>query len=59
MVDEINGNGDFDFDTDFLIKTSFVLLDVGAKYDVAKLKSGDFIKKLDENIESINGQFFQ
>lgn len=59
MVDEINGNGDFDFDIDFLIKTSFVLLDAGAKYDVAKLKSGDFIKKLDENIESINGQFFQ
>jgi len=57
MVDEINGNGDLILD--FLLKTSFVLLDVGAKYDVAKLKSGDFIKKLDESIESINDQFFQ
>jgi len=52
LVDDLNGNGDYDFDIDFLIKTSFVLFDIGAKYDVAKLKSGDFIKKLDLNIDA-------
>jgi hypothetical protein len=46
LVDDLNGNGDYDFDVDFLIKTSFVLFDIGSKYDVAKLKSGDFIKAL-------------
>ena len=34
VVDELNGNGEYDFNTDFLIKTSFVLLDRGAKYDI-------------------------
>lgn len=52
LVDDLNGNGDYDFDIDFLIKTSFVLFDIGAKYDVSKLKSGDFIKKLDRNIDA-------
>jgi len=26
VVDELNGNGEYDFDTDFLIKSSFVIL---------------------------------
>lgn len=31
VVDELNGSGEYDFDTDFLIKSSFVILDKGAK----------------------------
>lgn len=53
VVDELNGNGEYDFNTDFLIKTSFVLLDRGAKYDIKKLKDGTFIKNLEENFEKI------
>jgi hypothetical protein len=58
LVDDLNGNGDYDFDLDFLIKTSFVLFDIGAKYDVAKLKSGDFISKLDDNVDNFKKALF-
>lgn len=53
VVDELNGNGEYDFDTDFLIKCSFVLLDKGAKYDIKKLRDGKFIGKLEDNFEKI------
>lgn len=53
IVDELNGNGEYNFDTDFLIKCSFVLLDEGAKYDVKKLRDGKFIRKLEDNFEKI------
>jgi len=53
VVDELNGNGEYDFDTDFLIKSSFVLLDRGAKYDIKKLKDGAFIKNLENNFEKV------
>jgi len=53
IVDELNGNGEYDFDTDFLIKCSFVLLDKGAKYDIRKLRDGKFIRKLEDNFEKI------
>jgi uncharacterized protein with ParB-like and HNH nuclease domain len=54
VVDELNGNGEYDFNTDFLIKSSFVILDKGAKYDIKKLKDGGYIKKLEDNFEKIN-----
>jgi len=53
IIDELNGNGEYDFDTDFLIKCSFVLLDKGAKYDIKKLRDGEFIKYLEENFEKL------
>lgn len=53
VVDELNGNGEYDFNTDFLIKSSFVLLDEGAKYDIKKLRDGKFIRKLKDNFEKI------
>ncbi len=53
VVDELNGGGEYDFDTDFLIKCSFVLLDAGAKYDIKKLRDGKFIRKLEDNFEKI------
>ena len=54
VVDELNGNGEYDFNTDFLIKSSFIILDKGAKYDIKKLKDGEYIKKLEDNFEKIN-----
>jgi len=53
LVDELNGRGQFDFDIDFIVKTSFVLLDKGAKYDVDKLKDGKYAEKLQSDFESI------
>jgi uncharacterized protein with ParB-like and HNH nuclease domain len=53
VVDELNGNGEYDFNTDFLIKSSFLILDKGAKYDIKKLQDGEFIKKLKDNFEKI------
>jgi len=53
VVDELNCNGEYDFNTDFLIKSSFVILDKGAKYDIKKLKDGEYIKKLNDNFEKI------
>ncbi|HAL65764.1 MAG TPA: hypothetical protein DCP10_09380 [Bacteroidales bacterium] len=53
VVDELNGRGEYDFNTDFLIKCSFVLLDKGAKYDIKKLRDGEFIRKLEDNFEKI------
>ena len=53
VVDELNGGGDYDFNTDFLIKCSFVILDEGAKYDVKKLRDGKFIENLEDDFEKI------
>ena len=53
VVDELNGGGEYDFNTDFFIKCSFVLLDKGAKYDIKKLRDGKFIRKLEDNFEKI------
>ncbi len=47
LVDDLNGGGEYDFDLDFVIKTSFVLLNKGAKYDVDKLDDKDYLSKLD------------
>jgi len=53
VVDELNGGGEYDFNTDFLIKCSFVILDEGAKYDVKKLRDGKFIENLEDDFEKI------
>lgn len=53
LVDELNGGGEFEFDTDFIIKTSFVVFDKGAKYDVDKLRDEEYIDKLREGIDRL------
>jgi uncharacterized protein with ParB-like and HNH nuclease domain len=53
VVDELNGSEEYDFNTDFLIKCSFVLLGEGAKYDIKKLRDGKFIGQLEGNFEKI------
>ncbi|MBM3119100.1 MAG: hypothetical protein FJ006_06030 [Chloroflexi bacterium] len=45
-MDQLNLGGQFDFDTDFLIKASFVVFDMGAKYDVKKLRDNRYIARL-------------
>ncbi len=46
IVDELNENGRFDFDTDFVIKTTFVIFGKKAKYDYAKLSDDAYIGQL-------------
>ncbi|MBI4824273.1 MAG: DUF262 domain-containing protein [Nitrospirae bacterium] len=53
LIDKLNGGGEFDFDIDFIIKTSFVLFDKWAKYDVGKLKDNDYINKLKNNFNNL------
>lgn len=43
---DINHGSRYAFDTDFIIKTSLVVFEKGAKYDVKKLRDDDYIKKL-------------
>lgn len=53
LVDELNGGGEYDFDIDFIIKTSFVLFDKGAKYDVEKLEDKKYLNKLKDEFENL------
>lgn len=53
LVDELNGQGEYDFNTDFLIKCSLTLLDEKAQYDVNKLRDGKFITRLEREFENI------
>lgn len=53
LVDKLNGRGEFDFDIDFIIKTSFVVFDKGAKYDVNKLRDRDYIDKLRSKFDNL------
>lgn len=46
LVDQLNLGGQFDFDTDFLIKASLVVFDKGAKYDVKKLRDDEYVERV-------------
>ena len=52
FLDEINRNG-YNFSRDFVLKTSLILIDTGAKYDVAKFKKEENLRKLKDNWEEI------
>jgi hypothetical protein len=53
LVDEMNGGGEFEFDIDFIIKTSFVVFEKSAKYDVDKLKDKEYIDNLKGGINNL------
>ncbi len=53
LVDELNGGGEYNFDIDFIIKTSFVLFDKGAKYDVDKLEDRKYLSKLKDDFDNL------
>jgi hypothetical protein len=50
----INHGSRYAFDTDFLIKTSLVVLGKGAKYDVKKLKDNDYIARLKQHYPTLD-----
>jgi uncharacterized protein with ParB-like and HNH nuclease domain len=39
LIDEINTTGGFNFDVDFILKTCLILINTGAKYDIAKFRN--------------------
>jgi len=47
MVEDLNNGGRFEFTTDFVIKTAFVVFDKRAKYEFDKLRDPKFIQKLE------------
>lgn len=57
LVDQLNAGGQFDFDTDFLIKASFVIFDKGAKYDVKKLRDDQYVERLKSRFDQFKASF--
>jgi hypothetical protein len=53
LIDELNGGGEFDFDLDFIIKTSLVVFNKGAKYDVGKLEDNEYLTSLGKGFENL------
>lgn len=53
-VDFLNQGGRHNFNTDFLIKASLVVLGQKAKYDVAKLKDAGFTGRLEARFDELN-----
>lgn len=53
IVDDLNENGRHDFNTDFVIKTAFVIFGKGAKYDFKKLADTDFLDNLQTNFSKL------
>ncbi len=53
LTDLINGGGEYDFDIDFIVRTSFVLLGIGAEYAVTKLQDGKYLSLLQSEFEKI------
>ena len=51
LIDELNGRGEFEFDIDFLTKTSFVLFDRGAKYDVKKMEDQQYVSMIQSEFD--------
>ncbi|MHC1740631.1 MAG: DUF262 domain-containing protein [Anaerolineaceae bacterium] len=46
IVDDLNDGGRHSFNTDFIIKTAFIVFDKKAKYDFNKLRDDKFIESL-------------
>jgi hypothetical protein len=53
IVEDLNEGGRFDFDTDFVIKTTFVLFGKKAKYDYNKLSDDTYLQKLAADFENL------
>lgn len=51
LLDFMNDNNRFSFDISFLIKSSLVIFDKGAKYNIKKLKDEEYITNLKDNFE--------
>jgi len=53
LIDEINTAGGFNFDMDFILKTCLILINTGAKYDIAKFRNDDNKTAIIDNWDSI------
>lgn len=53
MVAELNNGGNFEFSTDFVIKTAFVVFDKRAKYEFDKLRDPKLLKKLEDRFSDL------
>jgi hypothetical protein len=53
IVDELNDGGRHDFNTDFVIKTAFVVFDKKAKYDHAKLADKALLDRLQTDFDKL------
>ena len=58
-LSDINHGSRYDFNTDFIIKTSLVIFGKGAKYDVKKLRNEDYIENLKEHYTVMDKCFRQ
>ncbi len=52
FLEDLNGTA-FNFSRDFVLKTSLILIDTGAKYDVMKFRNETNLQKLQSNWENI------
>ncbi len=52
FLEDLNGTA-FNFDRDFVLKTSLILIGAGAKYDVAKFRKEKNLQELQSNWEEI------
>jgi hypothetical protein len=53
MVEELNNGENFNFNSDFVIKTAFVVFDKRAKYEFNKLRDPIFLKKLEDRFSDL------
>ena len=53
-INTLNHGARFSFNTDFLIKTSLVVFDKRAKYEVRKLRDDDFIQSLGSRFDEMS-----
>jgi len=57
FLSEVNGT-QFQFDRDFVLKTSLVVLGLGARYDVEKLRDDKLKRKISDNWGKITNSIF-
>lgn len=54
IVEDLNEGGKFDFNTDFVIKTTFVLFDQKAKYEYKKLSDDSYLNRLSSDFDNLD-----
>jgi uncharacterized protein with ParB-like and HNH nuclease domain len=52
FLEDLNNNS-FAFERDFVLKTSLILIDTGAKYDVMKFRKDENLRKIQDNWDKI------
>ena len=55
MVEDLNNGGRFEFNTDFVIKTAFVVFNKRSKYEFEKLRDPKFLENLETRFPDLEG----